>query len=146
MHTSDGSNKQLTVASLKNFLLALKSDGTVEMFDMTSVSDFMLRPVGYNIKMSYSHFTINENNLPQVKTMKSYNGDLVLISISPPGTSNKLVLYECLTPVLQESKDGEGFSFRMPMYFVVFFLVLIFQYVYKKEGQNNDIISVMLAC
>ena len=146
MHTSDGSNKQLTVASLKNFLLALKSDGTVEMFDMTSVSDFMLRPVGYNIKMSYSHFTTNENNLPQVKTMKSYNGDLVLISISPPGISNKLVLYECLTPVLQESKDGEGFSFRMPMYFVVFFLVLIFQYVYRKEGQNNDIISVMLAC
>lgn len=146
VHTSDGGNKQLTVTSLKNYLLALKSDGTVEMFDMTSVNDFLLRPVGYNIKLSYSHFTTNEHNLPQVKTMKSYNGDLILISISPPGTSNKLVLYECLTPAPQESKDTEGFNFRMPMYFVVFFLVLIFQYVYRKEGQNSDIISVLFSC
>ena len=115
MHTSDGGNKQLTVTSLKNYLLALKSDGTVEMFDMTSVNDFLLRPVGYNIKLSYSHFTTDEHNLPQVKTMKSYNGDLILISISPPGTSNKLVLYECLTPAPQESRGIEGFNFRMPM-------------------------------
>jgi len=142
--SSQSETSQVSIVSLKNFLLAFKSDGSVEMFDMTNTQEFLMRPIGYNIKLSHTHFTLDQGNLPQVETIKSFNGDLILLSVSNPGSNQKSVLYECLTPRLQEKTDFDFFNFKFPMFFIAFAVVLFFQFLNRKEGENNDILSTLL--
>lgn len=145
VHTSEKSVNQLTLYSLKNFLVAVKSDGKIEVFDVTNVSQFLLKPIGYNIKLSYSHFNTNSIGLPIVETIKTFNGDMLLFSVLNQEGKQIAVLYEWLTPVVYENKGFESMNFRFPMFIIAFFVVLAFQFFNKKEGENNDIISFILS-
>lgn len=144
VHTSEHDTKQLKVVSLKNYLLAVKPDGNLEMYDMTKMNDFLLRPVGYPIKLALDNIKLSNDGVPDILSIKSFNGDLILIGVSPDANNNKVVLYEGLTPALQESKEYEMFNFKFPMFFIAFAVVLVFQFLNRKEGENNDILSIVL--
>lgn len=141
---AEGFNKQIKIASLKNYLLALKSDGELTIYDMTNIDVFFSNPVGYNIKLPRAHFVLNMEYVPEIKIMKSFNGDLLLLSFVNNIGKSIAVMYECLTPAIVEYDGGEGWNFRFPMFFIVFIIILLLQFTSKKNGKNNDIISILL--
>lgn len=58
----------------------------------------------------------------------------------------KAVLYECLTPVKKLNNEGELFNFKFPLFFIAFAVVLLFQFMGRKEGEDNDLISIIFGC
>jgi hypothetical protein len=112
VHHTEAPNqpKTLQLASIQTALIALKPNGNLEYFDLSNIQHFMLNPIGYNINLSTSKL-ISPNILPKMDTMRSFNGDLVLLNTFQAGNAksnntNKLVLYECLVPYLKEDDSG----------------------------------------
>lgn len=52
----DGS-KEISLSSLTNYLIALKSDGSFEVFDMTNINDFFANPISYTIKLPFTTYS-----------------------------------------------------------------------------------------
>ena len=145
VHSTEKSISQLTVYSLKNLLVAVKSDGRIEVFDISNVSQFLLKPIGYNIKLSFSNYILNNIGLPIVETIKTFNGDMLLFNVFNQEGKSIAVLYEWLTPVVIESKGFESMNFRFPMFIIAFLVVLAFQLFNKKNGEDGDFLSFILS-
>ena len=137
-------SKDLKVASLKNYLVALKSNGNFEVFDMTNIYTFMNRPIGYDIRLPYEQMLVQSSSMPDIKTMKSFNGDIILLNFASDSGLHRTVLYECITPVLIDPEAESSFSFRFPMFFIVFIIILVFQFGNRKNKGSNDLISMIL--
>ncbi|CAI2362433.1 unnamed protein product [Moneuplotes crassus] len=137
--------KEISLSSLTNYLIALKSDGNLEIFDMTNINDFFANPISYSIKLPFTTYSEILPSTPALRSIKSFNGNLFLVNFLTP-TNSKLALYECLTPVKRETNEGELFNFKFPIFFIAFAVVLVFQFANRKEGEDNDIISILLGC
>ena len=114
------------------------------MFDMTNMQEFLIKPISHSITLLSSQFIVNGHNLPMVSSMKSFNGDIVLIGQTSPEGNKRVVMYECLTPKLRDTNEFSFFNFKFPMFFIAFVVVLFVQFFNKKEGEPNDILSMLL--
>ena len=139
-------SRDIKVVSVKNYLIAFKSDGNLQLFDLTNLPQFLNKPIGYDIKLPSSNSIVPFNQLLKIRTIKSFNGDLILLNFLPKDSSNKAILYECITPVLIDSESENAMNFRFPMFFIVFIIILIFQFANRKNKKKADLFSMILSC
>lgn len=52
--------------------------------------------------------------------------------------SNRLAIFECLTPYIKQESILDGFSFKFPMFIVAFVVVIAYQVFKRKSGGAED--------
>mmetsp|Transcript_22696 Transcript_22696/g.25225 ORF Transcript_22696/g.25225 Transcript_22696/m.25225 type:complete len:126 (+) Transcript_22696:294-671(+) len=122
----------------------MKADESLEVFDMTNVNAFLIRPIGYTVQLPFTNYRLTDGKgiLPKLKSVKSFNGNLFLLNFSG-GNTTKAVLYECLTPIKPREEGFELLSLKFPMFAITFILVLVIQFIGKKDGEDNNILSIL---
>lgn len=56
VHIPEGITTEISIASLTNYLIAMKGDGSLEVFDMTNMNAFLVKPIGYPIKLPFTNY------------------------------------------------------------------------------------------
>ncbi len=72
---------------------------------------------------------------PKISDARVINGNTILVRV--PGSSKKLVLYECIMPYYKSESFLDNFNFKFPMFIIAFVIVVLYQF-YKKKKDSVD--------
>lgn len=118
--------------SVKGSLVLYTEEGTFEYLPTTDLRALITSPQPYVFQAkSLSGGSVD----PFLIQTRITHANVIAVR---QHNSNRLAIFECLTPYIKQESILDGFSFKFPMFIVAFVVVIAYQVFKRKSSGGTD--------